>query len=63
MAIGHFFGNLKMSKKMLLAPVVVLLFLIILFFGTFWGLSNQKAAIEDIFNIRTMFDNNINKLC
>jgi methyl-accepting chemotaxis protein len=52
MKIGSFFRNLKISKKMLLAPIVVLLFLIILFFGTYWGLSNQKAAVEDIFNDR-----------
>ena len=52
MQIGHFFKNLKISKKMLLAPTIVLLFLVILFFGTYWGLSNQKTAIEDIFNNR-----------
>jgi len=47
-----FFNNLKLSKKMLIAPVLVMLFLTALAYGAFYGMSQQKAAIEDIFNNR-----------
>ena len=52
MRISGFLGNLKISKKLLVAPIVVLLFLIVLSIGAYLGLSNQKDAIEDIFNVR-----------
>ncbi len=52
MKIKRFFSNLKMSKKLLLAPLVVLFFLTILSIGTYKGLSDQKVAVEDIFNNR-----------
>ena len=51
MIISGFLRNLKISKKLLVAPIVVLLFLIVLSLGAYLGLSNQKEAIEDIFNI------------
>jgi methyl-accepting chemotaxis protein len=44
--------NLKMAKKMMLLPAVVFIFFIALAYGSYSGLSNQKAAIEDIFNSR-----------
>jgi len=44
--------NLKMVKKMMLLPAVVFVFLIALAYGAYDGLTNQKAAIEDIFNNR-----------
>ncbi len=52
MKINGLFTNLKISKKLLLAPLVVLFFLTILSVGTYKGLFDQKAAIEDIFNNR-----------
>ncbi|MFB3925506.1 MAG: methyl-accepting chemotaxis protein [Syntrophales bacterium] len=48
----RFFNNLKLQNKMLMAPMVVFLFLIILAYGTYNGLSMQKTAIDDIFNNR-----------
>lgn len=50
--MNHFFSNLKLAKKMLLAPLIVLVFLIILAYFTFSGFLMQKAAIDDIFNNR-----------
>jgi methyl-accepting chemotaxis protein len=50
--IGRIFSNLKMWKKLLLAPLIVLLFLTGLSGWNYLGLSNQKVAIEDIFNNR-----------
>jgi methyl-accepting chemotaxis protein len=44
--------NLKMAKKMMLLPGVVFVFLAVLSYGAYSGLTNQKAAIEDIFNNR-----------
>ena len=44
--------NLKMAKKMMLLPAVVFIFLMALSYGAYDGLSNQKKAIEDIFNNR-----------
>lgn len=44
--------NLKMAKKMMLLPVVVFVFLIALSYGAYSGLSNQRMAIDDIFNSR-----------
>lgn len=50
--MSNFFNNLKLGKKILLAPVVVLLFLFILGAGTFYSILNQQAALDDIFNNR-----------
>jgi len=44
--------NLKMAKKMMLLPAVVFIFLMALSYGAYDGLSNQKKAIEDLFNNR-----------
>ena len=48
----NFFKNMALSKKMLLAPLCVLLFFVLLAIGTFSGLSTQKASIDDIYNSR-----------
>ena len=48
--MSDFFNNLKLRKKILLAPVVVLFFLFILGAGTFYSILVQQAALDDIFN-------------
>lgn len=50
--MAKFFNNLKMGKKMILAPLAVVFFLIILGYFTVSGLFMQKASLEDIFNNR-----------
>lgn len=50
--MNDFFNNLKLRKKILLAPVVVLVFLFILGAGTFYSILMQQAALDDIFNNR-----------
>lgn len=47
-----FFNNLKLGKKILLVPIIVLIFMFILAIGTFFSLSKQQGAIDDIFNNR-----------
>jgi methyl-accepting chemotaxis protein len=47
-------GNLKLSVKMMFAPIVVLLFLIAMSVVSYFGIANQKAALDDIFNKRFM---------
>jgi len=48
----RFFNNLKLGKKMLLAPLVVFLFLIIIALGTYQAISLQSSSIDDIYNNR-----------
>jgi methyl-accepting chemotaxis protein len=48
----RFFSNFGMLKKMLVGPLVVVLFLIGLSYTAYRGLSEQKAAIIDIFGDR-----------
>jgi len=43
-------ANLKISKKLLVGPLLVMLFLLLVGFLAYSGLSSQKTAIEDIFN-------------
>ncbi len=50
--MSNFFNDLKLSKKILLTPVVVLIFLFILGAGTLYSLLMQQAALDDIFNNR-----------
>ena len=50
--MSNFFNNLKLRKKILLAPVIVLVFLFILGAGTLYSLLMQQAALDDIFNNR-----------
>lgn len=45
-------GNLKLSVKMMCAPIVVLLFLIAMSVVSYFGIANQKTALDDIFNKR-----------
>ncbi len=46
------FRNLKLAKKLLIAPGVVIAFLLVLGFLSYLSLSNQKSAIESIYNDR-----------
>ena len=47
-----FFSNLNLGKKILLAPAVVFLFLILMAIGTYQGFSLQNHSINDIYNNR-----------
>jgi methyl-accepting chemotaxis protein len=42
-------SNLKISYKLLVAPVLVLIFLAAFFIVGYWGLHTQKRALEDIY--------------
>jgi methyl-accepting chemotaxis protein len=44
--------NLKLSKKILIAPVAVIAFLVISGVVSYLSLSNQKSAVEEIFGTR-----------
>ena len=48
----QFLLNLKLGKKMLLAPAVVFAFLLIIAFGTYRAVSIQSNSIDDIYNNR-----------
>ena len=50
--MSSYFNNLKLGKKILLAPIVVLFFLFILGGGTFYSILMQQGALDDIFNNR-----------
>jgi methyl-accepting chemotaxis protein len=45
-------ANLKMSRKLFIGPLLVMVFLLLLGFVSYSGLSSQKSSIEDIFNNR-----------
>ncbi len=60
--ISRLFSNLKMWKKLLLAPLVVLIFLTALSAWNYLGLTNQKVAVDDIFNNRFKGYQNISKI-
>lgn len=45
-------NNLKMSNKLILAPMTAVFFLLVLAYVSYFGLTGQKAALEDIFNNR-----------
>ena len=45
-------NNLKMRKKLMIAPCATLLFLVLLAIVSYQGLSNQKGVIGDLFQIR-----------
>jgi len=51
-SMRRFFNNLKLSKKMLLAPIVILAFLLLLAGWIYISLSVQKNALNDIYNTR-----------
>jgi methyl-accepting chemotaxis protein len=42
-------GNLRMTKKLLIAPTVAIVFLVAVWIVCYFGFFNQKAAIDDIF--------------
>jgi methyl-accepting chemotaxis protein len=46
----QFFQNLKLTNKMLLAPLVVFVFLVFIAYGAYNGLTAQNSAMEDIYN-------------
>src|SRR3972149_10061525 len=48
----RFFQNQKLSKKLLFAPLVIIVFLIFLGWVSYLNLSNQRSAIESIFDER-----------
>jgi methyl-accepting chemotaxis protein len=52
MNMKHFFNNLRLRLKMLLAPVVVFLFLLVIAGGTYYALSLQDRSIDDIYQNR-----------
>jgi methyl-accepting chemotaxis protein len=45
-------GNLRMSKKLMVAPIVCIFFLILLAMVSYKGLSDQKRAIDDLVGVR-----------
>ena len=55
-------SNLKMSVKLLLSPVLVLVFLVAFGIVGFWGLRSQQNALDSIykehFNLVVETDNN-----
>jgi methyl-accepting chemotaxis protein len=50
--MNRFFLNQKLSRKLLIAPSAVIIFLVILGLVSYFNLSNQRSAIENIFSNR-----------
>ncbi|MDD5170644.1 MAG: methyl-accepting chemotaxis protein [Syntrophales bacterium] len=48
----NFFNNLKLAKKMLLAPFVVFIFMLMIAAGTYQAISSLSGSIDDIYNNR-----------
>ena len=48
----RFIGNLRMNKKLMIAPLIAMLFLVLLAAVSYKGLSVQKLAIDDLTNVR-----------
>ena len=46
------FSKLSLSKKLLIAPLIVVLFLIVLSYVSYRSLSNQKVAMDNIYHAR-----------
>ena len=44
--------NLKMSRKIMIVPFIIMIFLIFIGMMAYKGLSDQKRALDDIYNIR-----------
>ena len=44
--------NLKMNRKIMIAPLIVMVFMIVIAIISYRGMSNQKGALDDIFNVR-----------
>lgn len=47
-----FFRNLKLGKKILLAPAIIFVFLLLIALGTYQAVSLQSNSIDDIYNNR-----------
>ena len=45
-------SNLRMTKKLLIVPAVAIVFLVSVWIVCYFGFYKQKAALDDIFNIR-----------
>ena len=60
--MGRFISKLKMKHKLFIAPLVVILFLTALSWVAYYGLSNEKLAIDDIFNKRIKGYQNCSKI-
>ncbi|MGB9697824.1 MAG: methyl-accepting chemotaxis protein [Thermodesulfobacteriota bacterium] len=52
MKIGQLVKDMKLSKKLLISPMVVIVFLILLGWVSYRGLISQKEAMEDVFQNR-----------
>ncbi|MGQ9695846.1 MAG: methyl-accepting chemotaxis protein [Thermodesulfobacteriota bacterium] len=52
MKIRQFFKNLRLSKKILISPLVVIIFLLLLGWISYRGIIIQKEAMEDVFQNR-----------
>ncbi len=48
----RFIANWKLSKKLFVGPLLVMLFLILMGLLSYSGLTSQKSSVEDIFNNR-----------
>ena len=46
------FANIKLSKKLMIPPLIVMLFLLIFGWVSYTSLSNQKTAMEEVFGNR-----------
>jgi methyl-accepting chemotaxis protein len=57
-----YFEKLGMSKKLLIPPLLVILFLGVLAYVSYRGLANQKIALEDIFNKRLKGSQNSSRI-
>ncbi|MHB8770557.1 MAG: methyl-accepting chemotaxis protein [Syntrophales bacterium] len=44
--------NLRMNRKIIVAPLVVMIFMIAIALFAYQGMSNQKSALDDIFTVR-----------
>jgi phosphoglycerate-specific signal transduction histidine kinase len=51
-SMSKIIANLRMSIKLLFAPMAVLFFLIIMAVVSYFGLTQQKSALDDIYNNR-----------
>lgn len=48
----QFFINLNMLRKLLAAPLIIIIFLLVFGLVSYGGILNQRHAIDDIFNTR-----------
>jgi methyl-accepting chemotaxis protein len=44
--------NLKMSRKIMISPFIVMIFMIVIAIISYQGMSTQKSALDDIFTVR-----------